>query len=69
MTDDALARFRRSRGWVAGADIEYVFSNKGGNVRADTTTTTSPVVAVIFGQAGVLAGISLEGLKYSRIIP
>ena len=69
MTDDALARFRRSSGWVAGADVEYVFNDKGGNVRADTTTTSSPVVAVIFGQADALAGISLEGMKYNRIIP
>lgn len=69
MTEDALSRFRRSSGWVAGADVEYVFNDNGGNLRADTTTATAPVVAVIFGQAGALAGISLEGMKYSRIIP
>ena len=69
MTQDALARFRRSSGWVAGADIEYVFNDKGENLRADTTTSTAPVVAVIFGQAGAMAGVSLEGMKYNRIIP
>jgi lipid-binding SYLF domain-containing protein len=69
MTDNALERFRRGSGWVAGADIEYVLNDRGGNLRADTTTTTSPVVAVIFGQAGLLAGVSLEGMKYTRIIP
>lgn len=69
MTEDALADFRRASGWVAGADIEYVFSDQGENLRADTTTATSPVVAVIFGQAGALVGASLEGQKYTRIIP
>lgn len=69
MTQDSLADFRRASGWVAGADIEYVFSDQGGNLRADTTTITSPVVAVIFGQAGALVGASLEGQKYNRIIP
>jgi len=69
MTEDALSRFRRSSGWVAGADVEYVFNDQGENLRADTTTATAPVVAVIFGQAGALAGISLEGMKYTRIIP
>ena len=69
MTEDALADFRRGSGWVAGADIEYVFSDQGENLRADTTTATSPVVAVIFGQAGALVGASLEGTKYTRIIP
>lgn len=69
MTEDALERFRRSSGWAAGADIEYVFNDTGENLRAETTTSASPVVAVIFGQAGAMAGLSLEGLKYSRIIP
>ncbi len=69
MTEDALSRFRRSSGWVAGADVEYVFNDQGANLRADTTTSTAPVVAVIFGQAGALAGVSLEGMKYNRIIP
>ncbi|MDA3859172.1 MAG: YSC84-related protein [Roseovarius sp.] len=69
MTEDALQRFRRSSGWAAGADIEYVFNDTGENLRAETTTSTSPVVAVIFGQAGAMAGVSLEGMKYSRIIP
>ena len=69
MTQDALSRFRRSSGWVAGADIEYVFNDKGENLRADTTTSTAPVVAVIFGQAGAMAGVSLDGMKYNRIIP
>ncbi len=69
MTDDALSRFRRSSGWAAGADIEYVFRDQGENMRAETTTSVAPVVAVVFGQAGLLAGISLEGMKYTRIIP
>ncbi|WP_306154617.1 YSC84-related protein [Roseovarius sp. MMSF_3281] len=69
MTQNALEGFRRSSGWAAGADIEYVFKDKGENLRAETTTSTAPVVAVIFGQAGALAGVSLEGMKYTRIIP
>lgn len=69
MTDDALMRFRRATGWVAGADVEYVFNDQGANLRADTVTTTAPVVAVVFGQAGALVGASLEGMKYTRIIP
>ena len=69
MTEDALMRFRRSPGWAAGADVEYVFKDQGGNIRAETTTSTAPVIAVIFGQAGALVGATLEGVKYTRIIP
>jgi lipid-binding SYLF domain-containing protein len=69
MTDDALNDFRRASGWAAGADLEYAISSNGGSVNAETTTALNPVVAIVFGQAGLIAGASLEGLKYSRIIP
>jgi lipid-binding SYLF domain-containing protein len=69
MTEQALAEFRTSPGWAAGADVEYVANDKGGNLSAETTTVLSPVIAVVFGQAGLLAGASVEGTKYSRIIP
>ncbi|MDU8926975.1 YSC84-related protein [Alisedimentitalea sp. MJ-SS2] len=69
MTNEALMKFRRSQGWAAGADVEYVVKDQGGNIRVETTTTTSPVLAVIFGQAGLHLGATLEGVKYTRIIP
>ncbi len=69
MTRDALATFRASPGWAAGADIEYTVSNEAMNIGADTTTVLDPVIAVVFGQAGLLAGATVEGTKYSRIIP
>ncbi|WP_298679711.1 YSC84-related protein [uncultured Lentibacter sp.] len=69
MTEDSLMNFRRSRGWAAGADVEYVFKDRGENIRAETTTATAPVLAVVFGQAGLHVGATLEGVKYSRIIP
>jgi lipid-binding SYLF domain-containing protein len=69
MTDEALLDFRRSKGWAAGADLEYAFKDRGESIRADTITSLSPVIAVVFGQAGLLVGATLEGSKYSRIIP
>lgn len=69
MTNDALSNFRRSPGWAAGANIEYVISDRGDSVNADTTTVLSPVLAVVFGRAGLRIGATLEGRKYTRIIP
>lgn len=68
MTEDALGEFRASPGWVAGADIKYAIENEGDRLSADTITTLSPVVAVVFGQAGLILGATLEGTKYTRII-
>ncbi len=69
MTRDALEDFRRSPGWAAGADAEYVLNENGENLSAETTTSLSPSIALIFGQAGLIAGATVKGTKYNRIIP
>ncbi|WP_252733511.1 YSC84-related protein [Paracoccus marinaquae] len=68
-TDTALAAFRAASGWVAGADAYYAIPAGGMSLGADTITAQLPVVAMIFGQAGLMAGAAIEGTKYSRIIP
>lgn len=69
MTEEALTSFRRSPGWAVGGDVEYVISDQGDGVKADTTTALSPVLAAVFGRAGLLVGATLQGTKYTRIIP
>jgi lipid-binding SYLF domain-containing protein len=69
MTQDALLEFRRSDGWAAGADLEYAINDQGEMLRAETTTSLAPVIAVVFAQAGFRAGATVEGTKYTRIIP
>lgn len=69
MTQDSLLDFRRSQGWAAGADIGYAINDQGDLLRAETTTSLAPVIAVVFAQAGLRLGATLEGSKYTRIIP
>ena len=69
MTEESLLDFRRSQGWAAGADIEYAINDQGEVLRAETTTSLAPVIAVVFAQAGLRVGATLEGSKYTRIIP
>ncbi len=69
MTEDALSDFRASQGWAAGADIEYASKAIAGNIGAETTTVLAPIIGIVFGQAGLLAGASVTGTKYTRIIP
>jgi lipid-binding SYLF domain-containing protein len=68
MTEDALANFRRSNGWAASADIRYATPEQGGSIGKETTEL-DPVIGLIFGQQGLIAGATLAGVKYSRIIP
>lgn len=69
MTQEALQDFRTSPGWAAGAELEYAFRDQAENISAETITATSPVVAVVFAQTGAIAGATVEGTKYTRIIP
>ncbi len=68
MTENALGDFRRSAGWVAGADAKYAINDQGETLLTDTTTVLTPVIAFVFGQAGLIVGATIEGTKYSRII-
>ncbi|TVQ02654.1 MAG: twin-arginine translocation pathway signal [Roseinatronobacter sp.] len=69
MTEQALSDFRYSPGWAASADLRYATPTQGGSMGSETTTQFAPVIAVVFGQSGILAGASLAGVKYTRIIP
>src|SRR5690606_1306233 len=69
MTQPALANFRAAQGWAVGADAKYALPDQGGSLAADTVTTLAPVIALVFGQSGLIAGATLEGTKYTRIIP
>ncbi|MEM9756041.1 MAG: YSC84-related protein [Pseudomonadota bacterium] len=69
MTDEALRNFRTSPGWSAGADVRYAVNTDAARLGVDTTELIDPVIAVVYGQAGLIAGATLEGTRYTRIIP
>jgi len=69
MTPAALMEFRTSPGWAAGAGVEYAINDQGEMLLADTTTALAPVIAVVFAQTGFRVGATIEGTKYTRIIP
>lgn len=68
LTEAALGDFRRSPGWAASADVRYATPEQGGSLGKETTEL-SPVIALVFGQSGLIAGATLAGTKYTRIIP
>ncbi|MDC3075762.1 lipid-binding SYLF domain-containing protein [Paracoccaceae bacterium] len=68
MTEEALQDFRVKDGWELGADAEVVFRDKGYSLGVSSKTMSKPVYAVVFDQKGLLAGTSLVGAKFSRLI-
>ena len=69
MTEEALNNFRNSSGWSADATAEYAVSENGDSLNAGILTSRSPIIAVLFAQAGLRFAATLEGVKYTRIAP
>jgi lipid-binding SYLF domain-containing protein len=67
MTPDSLAKFRASKGWTAGADATVAVAQIGANGMIDTETAKQPIVAFVLNNTGLMAGVSLQGAKYSKL--
>lgn len=67
MTEDALANFRAGDGWELSADVEVAIYDDGENLSTSTTTNGAPVISIIFGQAGLKLGATIEGTLYSKM--
>jgi lipid-binding SYLF domain-containing protein len=69
MTEAALQDFRTASGWAVGGDVRYAVSDRGAMLGVNTITLTEPVIAIVYGQAGLIVGATLEGTRYARILP
>jgi len=67
MTQTALDNFRKSEGWVAGVDASVAVLKVGANGAIDVTSATSPVLAFVLTNAGLMANLTLEGTKITRL--
>jgi lipid-binding SYLF domain-containing protein len=68
MTPEALADFRGSPGWEAGANAATVVGEMGGTLSTDTRAIEEDVISLVFNERGLHAGASLSGVKYARIV-
>ncbi|HKU86258.1 MAG TPA: YSC84-related protein [Casimicrobiaceae bacterium] len=67
LTPDALANFRNSNGWTAGVNATVAVAKIGANGTLDTTTARQPVVQFVLNNAGLMAGVSVQGTKITPI--
>ena len=67
MTQDALDKFRASNGWTAGADASVTMMKTGASAAIDTQTAQQPVVGFALSNAGLMANLSLDGTKVSKL--
>jgi lipid-binding SYLF domain-containing protein len=69
MTDSSLDYLKRSGGFSAGTGPSITVINQGGAAEANTTTLTHDVYAFPFNGKGLMADLTLQGTKITRIHP
>jgi lipid-binding SYLF domain-containing protein len=67
MTEQALKKFTGADGWEAGVDADVTVVKTGATGSLDTTTAQSPVIGFNFGETGLMAGVSVEGTKVTKM--
>jgi lipid-binding SYLF domain-containing protein len=67
MTPSSLAYLRRSGGFAVGTGPSITVINAGAAAAADTTTLSHDVYAFPFNARGLMADLTLQGTKISRL--
>ena len=67
--DTAMDNFLYSSGWEVGVDGAVALFSKGAAGAVDSITFKDPIVGIVFGQKGLIAGVSIEGTKFTKIWP
>jgi lipid-binding SYLF domain-containing protein len=67
MTDEAVRYLEESKGWELGVGPTVALVDEGVARNLSTSTLQHDAYAFIFSQQGLMAGISIEGTKISRI--
>jgi lipid-binding SYLF domain-containing protein len=66
--DEALNNFRKSSGWKVGVDGSVAFIDVGAGKSVDTVNIKKPIVAFFFGHRGLMAGATIEGAKFTKLV-
>jgi lipid-binding SYLF domain-containing protein len=67
MTEDSLQRFRDSKGFSGGVDASVAVLKVGANGAIDANAAQAPTIAFVMTNAGLMANLTLEGTKVTRI--
>jgi lipid-binding SYLF domain-containing protein len=67
MTPESLEKFRSTEGWAAGADASVAVLKAGANGEVDITQARGPITAFVLTNAGLMANLTLEGTKITRL--
>jgi lipid-binding SYLF domain-containing protein len=67
LTQPALDQFRKSKGWTAGVDATVAVAKMGASGEIDLNTAKQAIVGWALTNAGLYAGLSLDGSKITPL--
>jgi len=67
MTDDAMRQFQNSSRWTAGADASVTLISVGASAQMTTATAQQAVIGFVLSNAGLMAGVSFDGERITRL--
>ncbi len=67
MTDEAVRYVEETKGWEIGVGPTIVVVDEGVAKNLSTSSLKEDAYAFIFSQQGLMAGVSIEGTKVSKI--
>lgn len=67
MSQKVLKKFRTSKNWRAGVDAKVTLITVGADESLSTMKFKQPVVGFVFGQKGLMAGVTIEGSKFTKL--
>ena len=68
MTENSLQQFQNSNGWRVGVDGSVALIDVGAGKTIDSQNVRDPVVGFIYNNSGLMANLTLEGTRFTRIV-
>jgi lipid-binding SYLF domain-containing protein len=67
MSDAAIEGLNSVKGFEVGVDPNVVVANAGAGTNISTTTVQKDVYGYVYGTSGIMGGVSLQGLKITKL--
>ncbi len=69
ISQTAMENFIKSNGWEAGVDGAITVAKWGKGKDISSLSFEKPIYAFVFGAKGLMYNLTIEGTKFTRIIP
>lgn len=67
MTAESLGKFRTGRGWTIGVDASIAMLETGASANVSSKTIQQPIIGYALTNSGLMANLSLDGTKFTKL--